>query len=263
MFSYVESLSRVWLCDPMDCSCQALVHGDPPGKNTVVSCHALAVDVKRQHCTANLFMFTFKLSFIHLSLAARVLHCCAPALRSGSEQGFPRWFLVLGSTGSSTGPVGVWASVSQHAHGLQSAGSVVVARGLSCSTACAIFLDWWSNSCALSWQADSYPLYHEGSPEGSPEFHLRFLSGFPGGSVLKNPAAMQETQVWSPVRKIPWRRKWQPTSVLLPGTSHGQRSLVGYTPWSHHWVRHDWATWLNNNYILVDQSVYENSDQRK
>ena len=33
------------------------------------------------------------------------------------------------------------------------------------------------------------------------------------------------------VRKIPWRRKWQSTPVLLPGKSHGQRSLVGYSPW--------------------------------
>ena len=33
------------------------------------------------------------------------------------------------------------------------------------------------------------------------------------------------------VRKIPWRRKWQSTPVLLPGTSHGQRSLEGYSPW--------------------------------
>jgi len=32
-------------------------------------------------------------------------------------------------------------------------------------------------------------------------------------------------------RKIPWRRKWQPTPVFLPGKSHGQRSLVGYSPW--------------------------------
>ena len=29
-----------------------------------------------------------------------------------------------------------------------------------------------------------------------------------------------------------WRRKWQPTPVFLPGESHGQRSLVGYSPWS-------------------------------
>ena len=32
------------------------------------------------------------------------------------------------------------------------------------------------------------------------------------------------------VGKIPWRRKWQPTPVFLPGESHGQRSLVGYSP---------------------------------
>ena len=31
--------------------------------------------------------------------------------------------------------------------------------------------------------------------------------------------------------KIPWRRKWQPTPVFLPGKSHGQRSLTGYSPW--------------------------------
>ena len=30
---------------------------------------------------------------------------------------------------------------------------------------------------------------------------------------------------------ISWRRKWQPTPVLLPGKFHGQRSLVGYNPW--------------------------------
>ena len=33
------------------------------------------------------------------------------------------------------------------------------------------------------------------------------------------------------VGKVLWRRKWQPTPVLLPGKSHGQRSLVGYSPW--------------------------------
>ena len=33
------------------------------------------------------------------------------------------------------------------------------------------------------------------------------------------------------VGKIPWRRKWQPCPVFLPGESHGRRSLVGYSPW--------------------------------
>ena len=31
--------------------------------------------------------------------------------------------------------------------------------------------------------------------------------------------------------KMPWRRKWQPTAVFLPGESHGQRSLAGDGPW--------------------------------
>ena len=31
-------------------------------------------------------------------------------------------------------------------------------------------------------------------------------------------------------RRFPWRRKWQPTQVFLPGESHGQWSLVGYSP---------------------------------
>ena len=34
-------------------------------------------------------------------------------------------------------------------------------------------------------------------------------------------------------KKIPWRGKWQPTPLLLPGKSHGRRSLVGYSPWDH------------------------------
>ena len=33
------------------------------------------------------------------------------------------------------------------------------------------------------------------------------------------------------VGKIPWRRKWHPTSIFLPGKSHKQRSLEGYSPW--------------------------------
>ena len=35
---------------------------------------------------------------------------------------------------------------------------------------------------------------------------------------------------WDCVGKIPWRRKWQPTPVFLPGESHGWRSLVSYSP---------------------------------
>ena len=35
------------------------------------------------------------------------------------------------------------------------------------------------------------------------------------------------------VGKIPWRRKWQPTPVFLPGEAHGQASLMDYSPWGH------------------------------
>ena len=35
------------------------------------------------------------------------------------------------------------------------------------------------------------------------------------------------------VGKIPHRREWLPTAVFLPGVFHGQRSLVGYSPWGH------------------------------
>jgi len=50
---------------------------------------------------------------------------------------------------------------------------------------------------------------------------------------LKNLPAVQETRVPSWVGKIPWRRAWQPTPVFLPGESHEQRSLAGYSPQGH------------------------------
>ena len=44
------------------------------------------------------------------------------------------------------------------------------------------------------------------------------------------------------VGKIPWRRKWQPTPVFLPGKSHGQRKLVDYSPWGRERSGHDVVT---------------------
>ena len=60
--------------------------------------------------------------------------------------------------------------------------------------------------------------------------------GFPNGPVVENsPVSAGGIRVgfnlW--VRKTPCRRAWRPTSVFLPGESHGQRSLVGYSPWGH------------------------------
>ena len=41
------------------------------------------------------------------------------------------------------------------------------------------------------------------------------------------------------VRETPWRRKWHPTPVFLPGESHGQKSLEGYSPWDCKRLGHD------------------------
>ena len=49
--------------------------------------------------------------------------------------------------------------------------------------------------------------------------------------MVKNPLQCQRHGFNPRVGEIPWRRKWQPTPAL-PGKSHGQRSLVGYSPWS-------------------------------
>ena len=48
--------------------------------------------------------------------------------------------------------------------------------------------------------------------------------------MVKNLPAVQETRFDPWVGQSPWRREWQPTLVFLPGESHGQRSVVGYSP---------------------------------
>ena len=58
---------------------------------------------------------------------------------------------------------------------------------------------------------------------------------------------VQETGFYPWVRKMPWRSKWQPTPVFLLGEPHGQRSLVGCSPWGrtgldtteHAWEQHE------------------------
>ena len=82
----------------------------------------------------------------------------------------------------------------------------------------------------------------ESCPSSSKSFSLSlslswYIIGFPGGASSKESTYQHRSWLirdavsinpW--VRKIPWRRPWQPSSVFLPGESHGQRSLVGYSP---------------------------------
>ena len=86
--------------------------------------------------------------------------------------------------------------------------------------------------------------------KGSPEIHTgKFLwaglfhmlmseriistiwgKGSPGGSVGKESARIPGFDTW--VRMIPWKKNCLPTPVFLPGESHGQGSLEGYSPWA-------------------------------
>ena len=82
-------------------------------------------------------------------------------------------------------------------------------------------------------------VYHSSATSNVPKSSTWFGSIFwsfrlPWWSDSKESAC----QCWRPrfdpwVRKIPWRREWHPTPVFLSGKSHGQISLVGYSPWGH------------------------------
>ena len=79
----------------------------------------------------------------------------------------------------------------------------------------------WDRWAWVNWQKLTYSL-----------LLAEHTCGLPSGSVVRDlPITQEKFDPW--VRKIPWRRKWQPTSVLLPGKFHGQRSLAGYSPWDH------------------------------
>ena len=58
----------------------------------------------------------------------------------------------------------------------------------------------------------------------------RWLSGRESACQCMN-HRRHEFDPW--IRKIPWRRKWHPSPVFLPGKSHGHRSLAGCSPWCH------------------------------
>ena len=76
---------------------------------------------------------------------------------------------------------------------------------------------------------------------GVPQIYIQGLSWWlkttQNKTEQKNPACQwrrhKKCEFDSWVGKIPWRRKWQPTPVFLPGQSHGQRNLAGYSPWGH------------------------------
>ena len=99
---------------------------------------------------------------------------------------------------------------------------------------------YWSKSLWVSLELNRAPgRFHRDVKRNDRVFmHSRTLpNGFPRWFCGRESACQcrrRKRHGFKPwVRKIPWRRKWQPTPVFLPGKSHGQRSLVGYSLWGH------------------------------
>ena len=51
--------------------------------------------------------------------------------------------------------------------------------------------------------------------------------------VKNRPANAEDVSLIPGLGRFPWRRNWQPIPVFLPGKSHGQRRLAGYSQWDH------------------------------
>ena len=102
----------------------------------------------------------------------------------------------------------------------------------------------------------------------SKSFQISFLSHSNHVAGVQKPPLCTDTQILehfhhcrmqrggpqfnSWVRKIPWRREWLPTPLFLPGESHGQRSLAGYSPWDD--KETDMTEWLTLP-LFLDQAL--------
>ena len=77
--------------------------------------------------------------------------------------------------------------------------------------------------------------------------------------LVKRLPTMWERPGFDPwVRKIPWRRKWQPTPILLPEKSYGQGTLVGYSPWGH--KKSDMTEWLHFHFHFEMGKTLDRTD---
>ena len=106
----------------------------------------------------------FQYKAVFLKKSFMYFWLCWVLQRAGASLHRGAWLLIApASLAVEHGLSGARASVGA-APRLLSTGSVVVVHGLSCFTACGIFLDQVSNLCLLHWQVDSLPLSHEESP---------------------------------------------------------------------------------------------------
>ena len=115
--------------------------------------------------------------------------------------------------------------------------SVAVAHGLSCSAACGIFPDQGLNPCSLHWQADSYPLGHQGSPR------LGFLKKHSGLGTTQEQEQGAAGAPWGPglkLRNIPFHHVCWLKQAIWPSHVHEEEKLT-----SPQYERSGKATWQN------------------
>ena len=146
---------------------------------------------------------------------------------------------------------------------LQSMGSWRVRHDWATSLSLFTFMHW-----RRKWQPMPVLLPGEsqgwGEPGGLPSMGLHrvghdwsdLAAAAAGGTVVKNLPANAGDAGSIPVRKNPWRRKWKSTPVSLPGKFHGQRSLVGYSPWRRWRVQQDWMSTHAHYYITYFSSEF-------
>ena len=169
-----------------------------------------------------------------LFLAVLGLRCCPSFSRAAASRGHPSlWWLGSHCSGFSCARAQAsvvaahrfqqlgWESSVVAAPRLQSTGSVVVARRLSCSVACGILLDQGLNLCLLRWQVDSLPQSHRGSP------HLSLNSTLPLSFISSTPSiSFKSTDAYNHLFNIGLIKMfflWQPLPcvyVLLEPTFH-------------------------------------------
>ena len=109
----------------------------------------------------------------------------------------------------------------------------------------------------IPWTEEPDSLQSMGSQHTTERLHFHFK-----GHLADVNKSCINNQVFGPwVRKIPWRRKRQSTPALLPGKSHRQRSLIGYSPWGHKESDTTNYTKCNNTFFPSERSIYRRDER--
>ena len=129
---------------------------------------------------------------------------------------------------------------------------------------------WWPLLCLPRQEMQGVPQFPQNHPKSFITWNLwpalpcsvygLLLAGLPRWLIGKESTCQSRGLRFDPwVRKIPWRRKWEPTPVFLPGKSHGQRSLVVCNgPWgSKELDRTEWLGMHTHTTSCCQESVHQ------